>query len=105
MTVMAFIVGFVLVFGIIGAIFIGLSNKEEEGNFFENKNKVALIIKALAIIGGISGIAYSCSLFDSSYTEELGIVYIIVSIVSAIFIYGLGEIIQKLENIENNTRK
>ena len=99
------IVGFVFVFGVIGAIFTNLSNKEEGANFLEGKNKVALIIKVLSILGGIIGFGYGCSLFDSSYTKELGIVYIIVSIVSAVFVYALGEIIQKLQNIEDNTKK
>lgn len=84
---------------------INRNNYEEENSFFESKNNVALIIKVLSILGGIIGFGYGCSLFDSSYTEELGIVYIIVSIVSAIFVYALGEIIQKLQNIEDNTRK
>lgn len=68
---------------------------------FTNVNKVALIIKIVAIVGVIVGAGYGCTLFDSAYTEEIGIVYIIVSIISAVFIYALGEIIQLLEDIKN----
>ena len=72
---------------------------------FTNTNKVSLVIKVIAIVGAVIGIIYGCTLFDSAYTENLGIVYIIVSIISAVFVYALGEIIQKLQNIEDNTRK
>lgn len=67
-------------------------------------NKVALAIKIIAIIGAVLGIIYGCTLFDSAYTEELGVIYIVVSIISAVFVYALGEAIQKLQNIEDNTR-
>lgn len=68
---------------------------------FTNTNKVALAIKVIAIVGAVIGVIYGCSLFDSAYTEEIGIIYIIVSIISAVFIYALGEIIQLLEDIKN----
>lgn len=72
---------------------------------FTNTNKVALTIKVIAIVGVVLGIIYGCTLFDSAYTEDLGVIYIVVSIISAVFVYALGEIIQKLQNIEDNTRK
>ncbi len=68
---------------------------------FTNTNKVALAIKVIAIVGAVIGVIYGCSLFDSAYTEEIVIIYIIVSIISAVFIYALGEIIQLLEDIKN----
>lgn len=77
----------------------------ENDEFLVGTNKVALIIKIIAIVGAVAGIIYGCILSDSSYTEELGIVYVVVSIISAVFVYALGEIIQKLQNIEDNTRK
>lgn len=83
------------------------NSKEEyvEESYFTGKNIVALVIKVIAIVGATVGFIYGCTLFDSAYTEELGIIYIVVSIISAVFIYALGEIIQKLQNIEDNTRK
>lgn len=72
--------------------------QEENKNY---PNAVANIIKVIAIIGAIIGIIYGCTLLDSSYTEGVAVVYIAVSIVSAIFIYALGEIIQLLEDIKN----
>lgn len=83
------------------------NSKEEyvEESYFTDKNIVALVIKVIAIVGATVGFIYGCTLFDSAYTEELGIIYIVVSIISAVFIYALGEIIQKLQNIEDNTRK
>lgn len=37
--------------------------------------------------------------------EELYVLPVVVSIISSIFIYALGEIIQLLQNIANNTKK
>ena len=82
------------------------NNTQKETKFITpTNNKVAIIIKTIAVIVGVAGIIYGCTMFDSSYTEEIGVVYIIVSIISAVFVYALGEIIQKLQNIEDNTRK
>ena len=63
----------------------------------QSKNKVASIIKTLAIIVGILGSISGC------FVEDLAIVFIIVSIISAIFIYAIGEGLTLLQEIANNT--
>lgn len=64
-------------------------------------NIVARIIKVIALIGGIIGVIFGFTLLDSYSSEELAFPIIIASIVSAIFVYALGEIIQLLEDIKN----
>lgn len=68
-----------------------------------NTNTIVSIIKGLAgvtvVLGIIGGI------FCLENEPYVGIAIIIASIVSAVFVYALGEIIQKLQNIEDNTRK
>lgn len=60
------------------------------------ENSVATVIQGLAILQGfiavISGIIY---------IETIGFFIIIGGIISAIFIYALGEIVQLLEDIKN----
>lgn len=63
-----------------------------------NENTVALILKFIAVLTAIIGFLYGASLDNN---EEIGAIFIIVSFISAVFIYGFAEIIQKLENIEN----
>lgn len=65
----------------------------------ESKNSVASIIRTLAIIVGILG---SVSGF---FVEDFTIVFIIVSIISAIFIYAIGEGLALLQKIADNTSK
>lgn len=60
------------------------------------KNSVANIIKALAILEVIIAIVVGLITI-----AEFGIFVIVGSIISAIFIYALGEIIQLLEDIKN----
>lgn len=60
------------------------------------KNSVANIIKALAIVEVIIAIVVGLITI-----EEFGIFVIVGSIISAVFIYALGEIIQLLEDIKN----
>lgn len=76
--------------------------KEERKNNHhekESKNGVASIIRTLAIIVGILG---SVSGF---FVEDFTIVFIIVSIISAIFIYAIGEGLALLQKIADNTSK
>jgi len=79
---------------------IGISN-----NHYNNKNTnkgtaniVANIIKIVSIIGGLICVCCGFSLIDKS---DFAIPIIIASIISAIFVFGLGEIIQLLEDIKN----
>ena len=71
------------------------------GNYYKKENKVALAIKIISIVASVIGVIASLTLFGSSYTEDLAIIYLIVSIVGGIFSYALGEIIQLLEDIKN----
>ena len=89
-----------------GGLCINCMNKKEAVETMEiknsnvnkqSKNKVASIIKTLAIIVGILGSISGC------FVEDLAIVFIIVSIISAIFIYAIGEGISLLQEIANNT--
>ena len=71
---------------------------------YESKSKsniISIIIKLMAIVGGIIGVIFGFSLLDSYKQEGIAIPMIITSIVSTIFIYGFGEIIQLLEDIKN----
>lgn len=80
---------------------IGIIRDSNTSNVTTNiKNSVATIIKGLAILEVVIAIIVGLITI-----EEFGIFVIVGSIISAIFIYALGEIIQKLENIDNNTRK
>lgn len=82
------------------------NNKNEELNedFDGNrKNTVATIVKGMAIISAIVGTILG--LYSIEEMEIMAVVIIVASVVSSVFVYALGEIIQKLQNIENNTRK
>ena len=74
---------------------------DESSDINARTNKVATLIKIIAIIGAVIGIILGCNQFDSYRTEELGWLYIIGSVAFAVFVYGLGEIIQLLEDIKN----
>jgi len=69
------------------------------------ENTVAKVVKIIAIIEGIVGVIAGFYSMDNLNFDEWGFAIIIVSIVSAVLIFALGEIIQKLENIDNNTKK
>ncbi len=86
-------------------------------NVFENKrkgkkyekskkdeNNVASFMKFFSIIFVIVGVFASLVLFNMD-VEELYVLPVVVSIISSIFIYALGEIIQLLQDIANNTKK
>lgn len=77
--------------------------REEDNDKMKNgENRVATIIKVISIIGAIIGVCFGFSQFDSyNDTQVLGITIIVASVVSAIFVYALGEIIQLLEDIKN----
>ncbi len=77
------------------------SEENTSENYSNRKyNKTAILIKSIAIIGLIIGLCIGFSRIEE-YKEELGAIYIITSIISGIFIYALGEIIQLLEDIKN----
>lgn len=68
-------------------------------------NTVSKIIKIISIIAGIIGVIYGFYAIDNFNADEWGFIMIIISIVTAVFMYGFGEVIQLLENINNNTKK
>ena len=68
-----------------------------------SENKVARIIKYFAILNVIAGVILG--LIGIEYFEVYAVVFIVANIISSVFIFAIGEIIQKLENIDNNTRK
>ena len=57
--------------------------------------------KALAIVEVVIGVIFGIYAIDGLNMDEGAIVIIIASIISAIFTYALGEIIQLLEDIKN----
>lgn len=63
------------------------------------KNKIAKSMKLVSIILLILGIIIGITQLDTYLV--LGITYIVISIISSIFVYGFGEIIQLLEDIKN----
>lgn len=71
----------------------------------DKENTVAIVVKIIAIIEGIVGVIAGFYSMDNLNFDEWGFAIIIISIVSAVLIFAFGEIIQKLENIDNNTRK
>lgn len=75
------------------------SQSKHSKNRNVEENRVASIIKTFAIIGAILGI------FASFMIKDLTIMIIMVSVISAIFIYAFGEIIDLLQKVVNNTNK
>lgn len=76
--------------------------KEASRNIQNNYNNVARIIKAISIIACIIGILGSLIMF-SEYLITGGLAFSIIigSIITSVFFYGYGEIIQLLEDIKN----
>ncbi len=83
------------------AMGISNDNKNNNVNVSARTNKVATIIKALAIVEVVIGVIFGIYAIDGLNMDEGAIVIIIASIISAIFTYALGEIIQLLEDIKN----
>ncbi len=72
------------------------SYNEEETN---TTNTVAKVIKIIAILNAIAGVILG--LVGIEDFEVYAVVFIVASIISSIFIYAIGEIIQLLEDIKN----
>lgn len=64
----------------------------------KDENNVASFMKFFSIIFVIVGVFASLVLFNMD-VEELYVLPVVVSIISSIFIYALGEIIQLLQDI------
>lgn len=83
------------------AMGISKDNKNNNGNVSSKTNKVATIIKALSIVVGVIGVIFGIYAINGLNMDEGALIIIIASIISAIFTYALGEIIQLLEDIKN----
>ena len=68
-------------------------------------NTIAKIIKVISIIFGVIGAIYGFYAIDGLNADEWGFAIMIISIITAVFMYGFGEVIQLLSDINNNTRK
>lgn len=62
-------------------------------------NAVAQIIKVIAIIEAI--VIVIVGLVSMEYLETMSVVIIVAGVISAVFIYALGEIIQLLQDIKD----
>lgn len=81
-------------------------NKTDDNNTNYNEkneksttNIVAKVIKIIAILNAIAGVILG--LVGIEDFEVYAVVFIVASIISSIFIYAIGEIIQLLEDIKN----
>ena len=68
-------------------------------------NTVAKIIKVVSIIFGVIGAIYGFYAIDGLHADQWGFAIMILSVITAVFMYGFGEVIQLLSDINNNTRK
>lgn len=69
--------------------------KKNEENYYYQGNNVADIIKALSIVDLILFVILACM--------EENFIFVVIGIISSIFIYALGEIIELLDNTKENT--
>ena len=80
---------------------------QEEYNTRNNKedntgiNTVAKVIKIISIIVAVGGFIFGLYTIDGLNTGSLVAPIIIGSVIFAVFLYALGEIIQLLEDIKN----
>ena len=78
-------------------------NNQNRNNNSNGNNQIAIVLKAFSIITMImSVIVFLIFMEENFYT---GLIVGVSGIVGGVFILGFAEIIQKLQNIENNTRK
>lgn len=74
------------------------SQSKHSENKKGNISNTAVLLKVLAIIGGFFGAFYGIN-------EDFSIIIILMSIISAIFIFAIGEGLYLLQEIANNTKK
>lgn len=85
------------------AMGIKQANNQSKNNNSNGNNQIATVLKAFSIITMImSVIIFLVFMEDNFYT---GLIVGVSGIVGGVFILGFAEIIQKLQNIEDNTRK
>ncbi len=89
--------------------------EEKNASFFnitKGNNNVATVVKIIGwieivcgvILGIILGNTYELGYYRTEFNGGLCLGIIIAGIIIGTFIIGFGEIIQKLQNIENNTK-
>ena len=69
--------------------------KKNEENYYYQGNNVADVIKALSIVDLILFVILACM--------EEKFIFVVIGIISGIFIYALGEIIELIDNMKENT--
>ena len=88
------------------AMGIKQANNQNRYNNTKNSNEnnqIATVLKAFSIITMIiSVVTFLILMEDNFYT---GLIIVVSGVIGGIFILGFAEIIQKLQNIEDNTRK
>lgn len=72
-------------------------------SYSNHTNIVAMTIQVLAVLSAIIGVIIGIRIFEDFEIYAVG--FITVILISSLFVYAIGEIIQKLQNIEENTRK
>lgn len=82
---------------------LGVTEERKKELNSNNTNIVAITIKVLSIISAIIGVILGIIIFEDFEVYAVG--FITVILISCLFVYAIGEIIQKLQNIEENTRK
>lgn len=73
-------------------------NNKEDNN---GRNTVAKVTKIISIIVAVGGFIFGLFTIDGLNTGSLVAPIIIGSVIFAVFLYALGEIIQLLEDIKN----
>ncbi len=88
------------------AMGIKQANNQNRYNNTKNSNEnnqIATVLKAFSIITMIISVVTFLILMEENFYT--GLIVGVSGIVGGIFILGFAEIIQKLQNIEDNTRK
>ena len=82
---------------------MGIKHANNQNRNNNDNNQIATVLKAFSIITMIiSVITFLILMVDNFYT---GLIIVVSGVIGGIFILGFAEIIQKLQNIEDNTRK
>lgn len=78
-------------------------NNQNRNNNSNGNNQIATVLKAFSIITMIMSVIVLLIFMEENFYT--GLIIGVSGIIGGIFILGFAEIIQKLQNIEENTRK
>ena len=67
-------------------------------NPLKTKNQVAKILQIYACVNAVAGLIFSCTIGD-----EIAIIIFAITLIASFLIYALGEIIELLNQIKENT--